>query len=74
MKDSTFIITLLLLTDCDELHTPVNGKVDVPGGTTYGQTAKYSCLPGYDLQGQANVACMDNGLWSGTATCTIKGW
>ena len=68
---STF--NYFLPTDCSEPPTPANGKVDIPGNTTYGQKATFSCLPGYDLLGHMNVSCAENGQWSGSANCIIKG-
>ena len=70
----TMGIIVFLPTDCGELSIPANGKVVIPGNTTYGQTARFFCSPGYDLQGHKNVSCEENGKWSGAANCTIKGW
>lgn len=56
---------LLHVKDCGPLATPTNGVVNVPSGTTYGQTATYSCNPGYILTGSATRQCAEDGYWTG---------
>ena len=43
--------------DCGTLTNPVNGQVSHPGGTTFGQTATYSCNTGYNLVGDSTRTC-----------------
>ena len=63
-----------LLSDCGNLNDPANGAVDTAGGTTYGETATYTCDMGYEIQGVATRLCEATGLWADTEpTCAIKG-
>jgi hypothetical protein len=50
--------------ECGTLPAPVNGSVDTPGGTTFGQVAEYACGAGYTLVGVANPVCSNDGEWS----------
>ena len=56
--------------DCGSLNATVNGQVDLTSGTTFGQTATYSCNIGYNLVGDSTRTCQATGVWSGsTPTC-----
>ena len=56
--------------DCGSLTDPANGQVDLTSGTTFGQTATYSCNTGYNLVGDSTRTCQATGVWSGSApTC-----
>ena len=56
--------------NCETLKNPANGRVSYAGGTTYGQTATYSCNTGYTLVGGSAHTCQSTGDWSGSApTC-----
>ena len=56
--------------DCDSLTDPANGQVDLTSGTTFGQTATYSCNTGYNLVGDSTRTCQTVGNWSGSRpTC-----
>ena len=58
--------------DCDTLSDPANGQVR-PTGTTFGETAIYSCNTGYNLVGDNNRTCQATGEWSGSEpTCERK--
>ena len=60
----------LTVVDCDTLTDPANGQVSHTAGTTFGQTAAYSCDTGYNLVGDNNRTCQATGRWSGyTPTC-----
>jgi hypothetical protein len=49
--------------------TIANGSVDTGSGT-FGATATYTCLTGYDKMGGTTRRCEANAMWSGTApTC-----
>ena len=64
------ILILLASVDCGTLTNPANGQVSHTTGTTLGQTATYSCNPGYNLVGGGTRTCQDTGVWSGSApTC-----
>ena len=69
--DQHLHIAFLLSTvvDCGALTDPANGQVSHPDGTTFGQTATYSCNTGYTLVGDSTRTCEATG-WSGDApTC-----
>ena len=56
--------------NCGSLTDPVNGVVDHTAGTTFGQTATYSCNTDYNLVGANTRTCQAAGEWSGKApTC-----
>ena len=64
-------ICILLSTavDCDTLSNPANGQVST-NGTTFEQTATYSCNTGYNLMGDNTRTCQATGEWSGSEpTC-----
>ena len=64
---------LLPAVDCGILTDPANGQVSHNAGTTFGQTATYSCDLGYNLVGESNHTCQATGRWSGnTLTCQGK--
>ena len=50
--------------DCGALTNPANGQVSHIGGTTFGQTATYTCDPGYTLEGGNTRMCQATGNWS----------
>jgi CUB/sushi domain-containing protein len=61
-------------TDCGELTEPENGLLSLPRGTTYGQTAVFTCKTGYILSGSTQLQCLQDGFWSGTPpTCRLAG-
>ena len=51
--------------DCGTLTNPVNGQVSHTAGTTFGQTATYSCNTGYKFVGDNTRMCQATGVWSG---------
>ena len=60
----------LTVKDCGALTDPANGQVSHPDGTTFGETATYSCDAGYNLVGSSTRMCEATGMWSGSApTC-----
>ena len=64
------MILLISTVDCGSLSAPANGQVDLTSGTTFGQTATYSCNTGYNLVGDSTRTCQATGVWSGSApTC-----
>ena len=63
-------ILILIVVDCGNLTDSANGSVSQNSGTTFGQTATYSCNTGYNLVGNSTCTCQDAGNWSGsTPTC-----
>ena len=50
---------------CPDLQGPDNGVIQVTG-TGYGDTATYSCLPGFALVGGTTRTCQAEGVWSGS--------
>ena len=60
----------LTVVDCGNLTYPVNGSVTHTSGTTFEQTATYTCNTGYNLVGDSTRTCHATGNWSGSApTC-----
>ena len=56
--------------ECGTLTNPENGDVDHTMGTTFGETATYSCNTGYNLVGDNTRTCQATGNWSGSEpTC-----
>ena len=56
--------------DCGTLTNPANGSVSYSSGTTFRQTATYSCNTGYNLVGSSTRTCQATRRWSGSApTC-----
>ena len=56
--------------NCGTLTNPANGRVSYTAGTTFGQTATYSCNTGYSLVGDSIRMCQTTGVWSrSTPTC-----
>ena len=51
--------------DCGTAPGVVNGALDNPGDTSFGQTAMYTCDNGYTSQGVLRTrTCLANGQWS----------
>ena len=63
-----YIIPLATAT-CPELSAPANGMVSVTGQRS-GDTATYTCVSEYELNGSATRTCQATGMWSESApTC-----
>ena len=63
-------VLLSTVVDCGNLTNPANGQVSHTAGTTFGQTAIYSCNTGYNLVGDSTRTCQATGEWSGSVpTC-----
>ena len=56
-------IILLSAALCPDLMDPANGKVTISGNSD-GDSATYSCDPGYELVGTETVICQSDGQWS----------
>ena len=52
--------------DCDAPSAPDNGYVNVSDSRQVGDIAVYSCIGGYDLEGNATRECLSNNTWSGS--------
>ena len=64
------VMFLSIVVDCGSVTDPANGQVSHTSGTTFGQTATYSCNTGYNLVGDSTRICQATGQWSGSApTC-----
>ena len=60
----------MVVVDCGILTNPAYGHVSHTARTTFGETATYSCDPGYTLVGGSIRTCQATGSWSGSApTC-----
>ena len=65
-----YVFLFSTVVDCGALTDPANGQVSHPDGTTFGQTATYSCNPDYNLVGNSTRTCEATGDWSGSEpTC-----
>ena len=65
-----FVCVCVGAVDCGNLTNPANGHVNQTTGTTFGQTAIYSCNTGYNLVGESTHTCQATGEWSGSEpTC-----
>ena len=65
-----YIFLSMTAVDCGPLTDPTNGSVNHTAGTTFAQTATYSCETGYNLVGDSTLTCQAIGNWSGNApTC-----
>ena len=53
--------------DCGTLTDPTNGQVSHTAGTTFEQTATYSCDRGYNLVGGSTRTCQATGVRSVSA-------
>ena len=64
------VFPFLIVVDCGTLNATTNGQVSYTAGTTYQQTATYSCDTGYNLVGDSIRTCQADGTWFGSApTC-----
>ena len=64
------VILILTVVNCGNLTDPANGQVIHTLGTTFGQTATYSCNTGYNLMGDSTRTCQATRQWSGSVpTC-----
>lgn len=52
------------------MEAPKNGRVSL-SGTTLNAKAKYSCFPGYSLQGDDTRICEPDGQWGGSAPVCV---
>ena len=59
------VFFLFTVVDCDALTNPANGQVSHTARTRFGETATYSCDPGYTLVGGSTRICQATGNWSG---------
>ena len=59
------------LVQCPILMDPANGMVNVTGNLP-GDTATYTCDPDYDLVGESERVCGDDGEWSEEAPMCIR--
>ena len=48
---------------CPDLENPANGAVTV-NGMNPGDTATYTCISGYELEGADTLTCGSDGMWS----------
>ena len=58
---------------CPDLTAPNNGSV-IMTGNSVGDTATYTCDPGFVLQdGAMMVTCQDDGTWDGPPPVCVPG-
>ena len=61
------VFLFMTAVNCGALTNPANGQVSHNAGTTFGQTATYSCNTGYNLVGNSTRMCQASRVWSGNA-------
>ena len=67
-----FILTVV---NCGIPSNITHGQVNHTDGTTFGQTATYTCDSGYNLVGNTTCTCQATGVWSGRSpTCQRMLW
>ena len=49
---------------CGPLGNPFNGQVTF-SSTSVGSVARYSCNPGFRVNGESTRQCLEQGVWSG---------
>ncbi len=54
----------IYLVDCGPSPSISNGLSGIPTRTTFGETATYTCNPGYQRSGSSTVTCEASGNWS----------
>ncbi len=65
-----FLTYVLLVVDCGALNDTANRQVSTSSGTTFMNTATYTCNIGYTLNGATIRTCQANGSWNLTPpTC-----
>ena len=57
--------------NCGFLSPPENGEV-VHTGTTFDETAEFSCNTGYELSDSATQRCLANAMWSDISPTCIR--
>ena len=60
---------LSLVIDCMDPGTPANGMRELPS-TTLGAVVTYTCNPNYELKGDENRTCEEDGWSGGLPTCS----
>ncbi|XP_064386504.1 sushi, von Willebrand factor type A, EGF and pentraxin domain-containing protein 1-like [Halichondria panicea] len=55
---------------CGSPPTITNGMMISSTGTTFGETATYTCSTGYQRSGSATITCQASGSWSTAPVCT----
>ena len=61
------ILFILAAVNCSSPVDPVNGQINLPNGTTFGNTAVYTCATGYALSGSSLRSCGADGNWTNTS-------
>ena len=56
-------VFVLIAVSCRHLIDPTNGTVMMTGNLE-GDTATFTCSPGFELVGAETVTCQDDGQWS----------
>ncbi len=66
------MVSILTAVDCEALDNPANGTVDTSSGTTFMNTATYTCNPGYTLVGASSRTCTADGDWTTAAPTCLR--
>ena len=60
------------LVDCGNPETPNPAGVVFFSNTTAGSSVLYTCLVGYDMVGEPERVCLNNGTWSGSVPSCVN--
>lgn len=52
------------LTECTPVTKPIGGALSLSDGIFYMSVAKFSCDPGYTIEGHHELQCKEDGQWS----------
>ncbi len=64
-------LALLPVVDCGAPPTISDGSRTLTG-TTFGETATYSCTSGLIISGSATITCLASGSWELEPACTMN--
>ena len=75
---STYTFTIVIKTECTNLSTPANGRIESCssgriGVGFEGGTCIFICNTGFELIGSNTRTCRSNGSWSGSDVLCRQG-
>ena len=67
-------VNVYFISDCREHHAIAHATITYDTNfTTVNNTAKVQCQSGYKPDGVHVIKCQENGTWSSSQSCTVKG-
>ena len=65
---------MYFISDCGEHHAIAHATITYDTNIkTVNNTAKVQCQSGYKPDGVHIIKCQENGTWSSSQSCTVKG-